>query len=213
MRAKSKDDPHVIKEREKGIIAIIVGKIMQSTYSEPLYSAHKEITIPGFTGAYRCLMPPPTPPLVLHAFATARCLIRNNFPGGKISALPRELFYPEPRGGYRVYNFTRERCWGDNFTFSRGATRKKGHIVRARPLGTGRRRRVENAWKPRMIFFGIPRANGTNWRRRRERRFSSCGRAASWIKGVRMPRTVLQIHLGDLGLRPIIGALIIYGRL
>lgn len=38
---------------------------------------------------------------------------------------------------------------------------------------TGRRRRrrgrsVENAWKPRMIFFGIPHANGTNWRRMRE---------------------------------------------
>jgi len=49
MRTKLKD-PRVIKEKEKGIIAIIIGKIIQSTYSEALYAVHKEIVISSFTG-------------------------------------------------------------------------------------------------------------------------------------------------------------------
>lgn len=74
MRMKLKDDPRVIKEKEKGLI--IIGRIIQFTYSEPLYSVHKEIS------RYQAL-PGVSLPFRVHAFPAARCLIRNNFPGGK----------------------------------------------------------------------------------------------------------------------------------
>lgn len=159
MRTKLKDDPRVIKEKEKGIIAIIIGK-NTTIYIQwaIILSAQGDHDI-KFYRAYRCLML-----LRIHAFPTA-CLIRNNFPGEKMHC--RGSYFSQTLEEVTAFITREETLIGDNFTFSRSATKNMGwHRARASErvvvvVVDG----VENAWKPRMIFLGIPCANGTNWRR------------------------------------------------